>query len=89
MAPPRGRLTAMAKRFPIHPAHPERSCWGCDRYCASDALICGNGSVRTPHPAELFGDDWADWYGGPPPLPAAAAGGACAEALDPARPSNA
>ena len=56
----------MAKRFPIHPAHPERSCWGCDRYCAADALICGNGSVRTPHPAELFGDDWADWNGGPP-----------------------
>ena len=56
----------MAKRFPIHPAHPERSCWGCDRYCAADALICGNGSVRTPHPAELFGDDWADWNGAPP-----------------------
>lgn len=51
----------MTRRFPIHPAHPERLCWGCDRYCASDAMICGNGSVRTPHPAELFGDDWAQW----------------------------
>jgi hypothetical protein len=50
-----------ARRFPIHPAHPERLCWGCDRYCAADAMICGNGSVRTPHPAELFGDDWAEW----------------------------
>ena len=56
----------MAKRFPIHPAHPERTCWGCDRYCAADSLICGNGSVRTPHPAELFGDDWAAWDGAPP-----------------------
>lgn len=50
-----------AKKFPIHPAHPERSCWGCDKYCAADALICGNGSVRTQHPAELFGADWQDW----------------------------
>lgn len=49
------------KRFPIAPAHPERSCWGCDRYCAADALACGNGSERTQHPAELFGADWAQW----------------------------
>ena len=47
-----------AKRFPEHPAHPERLCWGCDRYCASSEMLCGNGSVRTPHPVELFGDDW-------------------------------
>ena len=51
----------MAKRFPIHPARPERNCWGCDRYCAADALACGNGSERTQHPAELFGDDWWRW----------------------------
>lgn len=49
------------KRFPIHPAHPHRVCWGCDRYCATDAMACGNGSVRTLHPAELFGDDWETW----------------------------
>ncbi|MDE2048351.1 MAG: DUF3079 domain-containing protein [Betaproteobacteria bacterium] len=55
----------MAKRFPIHPPHPERTCWGCDRYCAADALICGNGSERTQHPAELFGSDWL----GEPPAP--------------------
>lgn len=46
------------KRFPIRPAHPERNCWGCDRYCASDAMLCGNGSERTQHPVELFGEDW-------------------------------
>ncbi|MGN6661313.1 MAG: DUF3079 domain-containing protein, partial [Achromobacter mucicolens] len=23
----------MAKKFPLHPKHPERICWGCDRYC--------------------------------------------------------
>jgi hypothetical protein len=53
----------MRKRFPLHPMHPERVCWGCDRYCAADSMQCGNGSVRTPHPAELFGDDWAEWSG--------------------------
>lgn len=51
----------MAKKFPIHPAKPQQVCWGCDRYCASEAMACGNGSVRTPHPAELFGEDWMDW----------------------------
>ncbi len=49
------------KRSVVDPVHPERVCWGCDRYCAADAMACGNGSVRTPHPAELFGDDWAEW----------------------------
>ncbi|WP_374350871.1 DUF3079 domain-containing protein [Limnohabitans sp.] len=48
------------KRFPDQPAHPERLCWGCDRYCASNDMLCGNGSVRTPHPVELFGPDWAE-----------------------------
>lgn len=52
---------AVAKRFPANPKHPERNCWGCDKYCAADALICGNGSERTQHPAELFGEDWAEW----------------------------
>ena len=55
----------MHKKFPILPAHPERVCWGCDRYCSTDALACGNGSERTPHLSELFGEDWMDW--GPPP----------------------
>ncbi|NML16868.1 DUF3079 domain-containing protein [Azohydromonas caseinilytica] len=51
----------MSKKFPIHPAQPQRLCWGCDRYCPAEAMACGNGSVRTPHPAELFGEDWAEW----------------------------
>lgn len=50
-----------AKKFPQAPQHPERVCWGCDLYCAAKDMRCGNGSDRTPHPAELFGDDWADW----------------------------
>lgn len=49
------------KKFPILPAHPERTCWGCDKFCAADSLACGNGSERTQHPVELFGDDWAEW----------------------------
>lgn len=51
----------MAKRFPIHPAQPSRICWGCDKYCPADAMMCGNGSVATPHPSELFGEDWMSW----------------------------
>lgn len=55
------KLPRMAKKFPLHPKHPERICWGCDRYCAKDALMCGNGSGRTQHPAEMLGDDWYQW----------------------------
>ena len=44
----------------FHPKHPERICWGCDRYCPADHLSCGNGTIRTPHPMELLGDDWCD-----------------------------
>jgi hypothetical protein len=51
----------LAKKFPIHPANPERLCWGCDKYCPADSMACGNGSDRTQHPMELFGDDWATW----------------------------
>lgn len=51
----------MTKRFPDNPPHPERNCWGCDRYCAANGMLCGNGSERTQHPAELFGPDWAQW----------------------------
>jgi hypothetical protein len=50
--------SVMAKKFPIHPSHPERICWGCDKYCSVGNLKCGNGSERTQHPVELFGDDW-------------------------------
>lgn len=45
----------------LNPRHPERICWGCDKYCRADALACGNGTIRTPHPAELFGEDWLEW----------------------------
>jgi len=41
-----------------HPTYPERICWGCDRRCPAADLGCGNGTIRTPHPIELFGDDW-------------------------------
>ena len=45
----------------LHPAAPERICWGCDKYCPADDLACGNGTIRTPHPIEIFGDDWVEW----------------------------
>lgn len=55
----------MAKKFPIHPVHPERICWGCDKYCAADSLMCGNGTVRSMHPVEMFGEDWMEWGSDP------------------------
>ena len=50
----------------LNPARPERICWGCERYCPADSLGCGNGTIRTPHPIELFGDDWLEWSNGAP-----------------------
>jgi hypothetical protein len=48
------------KIFPIKPAHPERLCWGCNRYCPADAMMCA--ADRTQHPFELLGDEWvAEW----------------------------
>lgn len=51
----------MAKKFPLRPKHPERICWGCDRYCPATSLACGNGTDRTQHPLELFGEDWYEF----------------------------
>ncbi len=48
-------------KLPLHPPHPERTCWGCDRFCPAEDLGCANGSIRTMHPVELFGDDWLEW----------------------------
>jgi hypothetical protein len=53
----------MAAKPPLKPAHPDRTCWGCDRYCPADQLACANGTVRTQHPVELFGEDWLEWIG--------------------------
>ncbi len=52
----------------LHPHHPERICWGCDKYCRADDLRCGNGTIRTQHPVELFGEDWMEWELEPSPL---------------------
>ncbi len=54
----RTRRPAMQVRALVNPAHPERVCWGCDKYCPAEDLACGNGTIRTPHPKELFGEDW-------------------------------
>jgi hypothetical protein len=59
----------MAKKFPIVPKNPERICWGCDKYCQTSAMACGNGSDRTQHPSELFGDDWQEWSTEAEPAP--------------------
>lgn len=54
----------MAKKFPISPKHPERICWGCDKYCHTEDLQCGNGCERIQHPIETDGPKWyksGDW----------------------------
>jgi len=48
-------------KLAVNPKHPECICWGCDKYCSADDLRCGNGTIRTQHPIELFGEDWLDW----------------------------
>ena len=47
-------------KIALHPKHPERICWGCDKYCPADDLRCGNGTIRAQHPIELFGEDWLE-----------------------------
>jgi hypothetical protein len=54
------RVLPMAD-FPLYPKHPERICWGCDKYCPAEDMCCGNGTIRAPHPVELFGEDWVEW----------------------------
>jgi hypothetical protein len=44
--------------IPLRPKRLEQICWGCNKYCPANDLRCGNGTIRTPHPCELFGDDW-------------------------------
>lgn len=44
----------------LRPRSPERVCWGCDKFCPADDLACGGGTIRTPHPIEMFGEEWAD-----------------------------
>ena len=60
--PPVPDTTAVKPLRPtvLHPRHPERICWGCQKFCAAEDLACGNGTIRTPHPSELLGDDWLD-----------------------------
>jgi hypothetical protein len=65
----------MLRKFPLHPAHPERICWGCDKYCPAAAMACGNGADRTQHPQELLGEDWlaqGDWGLNAPASPGSA-----------------
>jgi hypothetical protein len=47
-------------KLPLAPRHPERTCWGCDKYCPAEDLRCGNGTILSPHPVELFGRDWSN-----------------------------
>lgn len=51
----------MKNKIPAHPGHPERICWGCEKFCPANDMRCGNGTDRTQHPAELWGEDWQDF----------------------------
>ena len=48
-------------KIALNPKHLERICWGCDKLCPANDLRCGNGTIRTQHPVELFGEDWMEW----------------------------
>ncbi|MDE2136904.1 MAG: DUF3079 domain-containing protein [Gammaproteobacteria bacterium] len=48
----------MKPKVPIRPGHPERICWGCALFCPANDMRCGNGTDRTQHPIELWGEDW-------------------------------
>ena len=67
----RDNETAVKKGPPVNPKHPERICWGCDTFCPADDLACGNGTIRTLHPVELFGEDWLEWAEGRDVTPSA------------------
>ncbi|HEY2432437.1 MAG TPA: DUF3079 domain-containing protein [Vicinamibacterales bacterium] len=54
-------MGGLARSSLERPRKPERICWGCSKYCPADDLACGNGTIRAPHPCELFGDDWLEW----------------------------
>lgn len=54
-------VSSKLKLSVLHPLHPERVCWGCDKYCPAHDLSCGNGTERTQHPIELFGPNWQHW----------------------------
>lgn len=46
------------------PQAPRTNLLGMRPDCPVKSLACGNGSERTMHPAELFGEDWCvpgDW----------------------------
>jgi hypothetical protein len=64
-----GREVAMREQDRRTPRHPERICWGCDKRCPAESLACGNGTVRTMHPVELFGEDWREVLGEEDPEP--------------------
>jgi hypothetical protein len=40
----------------MRPKHPERICWGCERYCPANDLSCRED--RVAHPIEFFGGSW-------------------------------
>jgi len=65
-------------RLPLHPANPERVCWGCEKLCPAHEMFCGNEIVRAAHPIELFGPDWHEWAGGAQVPPGAEPAGASA-----------
>lgn len=53
-------MASKKMRFPKYPKHPERICWGCDKFCPANAMECGNGQDRAQHPIEMFGEDWVE-----------------------------
>jgi len=68
-------------RLPLNPKHPDRICWGCDTFCPEDDMRCGNGTIRCPHPIEIFGESWKDEDSAPATSPWSQVVGAPAPSL--------
>jgi hypothetical protein len=42
------------------PGKPRQNCWGCGNHCPSHQRRCEGVTPRTPHPSEVWGEDWAE-----------------------------
>ena len=38
LRPQQQKACSAMTNFPLHPKHPERICWGCEKYCPADDL---------------------------------------------------
>lgn len=57
----RGALVSLYANSSAESESSRESLLGLRQVLPCRGLACGNGTIRTPHPAELFGTDWVQW----------------------------